>query len=351
MGTTERTEGTRTELSTFMADLGGIVRFDLNKFDPLSLGFVLNKALKLEKTPVSNPVVHNMSSILIPDSLQVFHYNLVANKSGNNLLTDTMVHISHKPLFSSRDFSKQSLGGASAFGLKFASQEFEPSLDLFDLIGMEKPAVRCDGEIVYSEVNAKNSILDIRAFDINLFGEREQEEASSLLINFQETFFDVPREVFFEAVRNNKRNLDSSFDGSNAEYVIFNGSTARKIVSHGTSVDDWFALSLFDHSTGLLDASDCELTLQPRLFEMRINKGVKFDVVTDFFFPCGINAELKSFGIDFESFDYFGGLDYLDFCSCSDVHNSIKEQDIFKSFGGWQFLPRMNSWVSLPHES
>jgi hypothetical protein len=339
--------GTRTECSTSGTDLGSVVRFNPDNCNSLSFSFILDEGLKLIETPITNPIIHSFSTSLFSDTFEVFHYNLVSIEIGNNVFADVVVIPSHEPLLFSTQLLEKPSGTSSAFGLKFTTQVFEFPFDLFDFCRIIKPAVRCDSEVIYSEVNAKNSILDIRAIGSNLFRECEQEKASSFFINPEKALSDIPTEVFFVAVRNCEGDFNSAFDSSQRQDIVLEGSRAREVISHGTSVDSWFAFSFLDHSTGLFNTSDSELALKPITFESGIDKGVEFDVIPYLFLPRSINAELQSFSVDSESFDYLGCCINLDFSCCPDAHKGCKKQPIFKTIGGnarnygTQFLPTL----------
>lgn len=341
--------GTRTECSTFGTDLGSVVRLDSNNFNAFSFSFVLDEALQLIEAPIAYPIVHSLSSPLFSDTFEVFHYNLVSIEVGNNIFTDFVINFSHKPLLFSTQLLEKPFGTSSAFGLKFTTQVFEFSFDLLNFCRIIKPAVRSDSEVIYSEVDAKNSTLDIRAIGSNLFRECEQEEASSFFIQSEKALSDIPTKIFFVAVRDSEWHFNPTFDSSQRQDIIFEGCRTWKVVSHRTSVYDWFGLSLLDHSTGLFDTSDNELTLQSIPLESRINKRMEFDIVPYLILPSSINTELQSFSIDFESFNYLRSCLNLNFSCCSDVHNGSKEQPIYKLIGGnarndgTQFLPSLKA--------
>jgi len=342
--------GTRTKLTTSVADLGSVVRLDSNHFNTFSFSFVLDEALQLEETPITENPVHSFSFSLFPDAFQVFHYNLVSIEIGNNVFTDTMVFMLHEPLLSTRNCFKQSLSRPCAFTLKLGTQISELSFDLLDFGRIIKPAVRTDGKVVYSEVNAQNGLLraTVLLSGINLFRECEDKEASASLVNPKKTFSYFPSEVFFIAVRDGERELLPSFDCSKTQNIFFIAGTSWEVVSHRSFVDYWFGFSLLDHSAGLLDASNSELALQTIGFESRINKRMEFDIIPYLVLPCNINAELQSFCIDFQSVNYLlGGIDsYFSTNSCS--HSLNVESHIFKTFGNEEtgFLPCLKTGVS-----
>jgi len=347
--TNKISRGTRTKLSTSGTDLGSVVRLDSNNFNSFSFSFVLDKTLQLIETPVAYPIVHSLPSSLFPDTFEVFHHNLVSVEVGNNVFTDIVVIPSHKPLLFSTQLLEKPSGTSSAFGLKFTTQIFEFSFDLFDFCRIIKLAVGSDCQVVYSAVNTKNSILDIRAFGSNCFRECEQEETSAFFIRPEKALSDIPTEIFFVAIGNREWDFDSAFDCSKAQDIVLEGCRAREIITHGAFVNDWFAFSLLDYSAGLFDTSDSELALKSITLESRVDKRMEFDVIPYFVLPSSVNAELQSFSVKFESFNYFRSCSNFDFSCCPDVHNGCKGQPIFKTFGGnvrndgTQFLPSLKA--------
>ena len=334
--------GSRTKLSATMADLASIIRLDSNNFNPTPLCLVLDEALELVETPIINPIIHSSSPVLFSYSFKVFHHNLITIEAGNNVFADVMINPSHKPLLPPRNLFKKSFSGLSAFSLKLTTQVSEPPFNLFDLCRIIKPAITGDGEVVYSEIDAKNSILDNRAFDINLFRECEQEEASSLLINSQEAFADFPSEVLFKTIRDVEWNFDSSLNSCKTEDVIFKGSRTGKIISHRSIFNQRFCFSLLDNPTSLLNTSNSQLTLQPISFKSRIDKGVQFDIIPNLFIPSSIDTILQSPTINFDSINYFSTCIDSNFGRSPIVHKGQEEPSIYKYNGGFAGCSAIN---------
>ena len=164
----KRRTRTRTNLSTFGTDLGSVVRSNLNKFNSLSFSFVLDETLQLEETPITNPIIHFLPSSDFSNPFEIFHNNFASIKTANNFLADVMINPCHKMFLFSRNLFQESSGTSSSFSLEFTSQEFEFSFNLFNLSRVEEPIIRSNSEIVYAEVDAKNSVRT-RTFDSNLF--------------------------------------------------------------------------------------------------------------------------------------------------------------------------------------
>jgi len=352
MRTRKTTFGTRTNLSTSMADFGSVIRFNSNNFYSLSFSFVLDEKLQLVETPITqNPIKFSAFS-LFSYSFKIFHHYFVSVEIGNNTFTYIMVYPCHKPFFTTAKLFKESLSTSCAFGLKFRTQIPELSFDLFDFRGIIKPAIRTDGEVIYSEVNAQNSRLQatVQLRGINLFGECENEETSTFFVNHKQTFLNIPSKIFFITFWNSERNFNSAFDCSETQNIVLEGSRTWEIISHTYSFNYWFAFSSFNHTTCLFDTSDSELSLQTHIFKFFIDERMKFDIIFNLFIPSSINTELQSFRINFESFDYLWSCIDFNFSTDSCLHKDIKHLHIFKPFENRKeeraFLPRINAWVS-----
>lgn len=332
MGTNKRSTETRTKLPTFMADLAGIDRINPINFYSSSLCFIGNEVLQLEEVPVINPVIHSSASSQLSYSFKVLHYNPVSIKAGNNIFADIVVMPSHEPLLFPRELPEKSLTGESAFGLQFATQISELPFDLLDFTAIIESAIRSDSEIIYAEVNAKNSMIT-RA-DINLFSKSKEEETSSFSVYPEQAFLYIPSEVFLIAVWNGERQLDSALDSRYTEDIAFKGSRPWKVISDAGFVDDWLASCSFNHSCCLLDAGYCQLSWQSSLSQALIDEWMQFNIVPDFMLPSYINAELQSLAVNLYSSDYVWSGWNLDFGCCSSNHSYYANFDAYKPIGG-----------------
>lgn len=333
MWTTETTMQTRTEMPTAMADLRRISRINSDDFNPFHLCFVLDKFLELTETPVVYPIVHPSASILFTDSLEIFHYNLVAFEFGNNVLADVMIDSSHPTSFSARKLLQKSLTGTSAFRLEFATQVFKFPLDLLNLRRIIEAIVGRDRKIIYSEVNAKNRLRST-VTSINLFGERKEEENPSFSVDTQKAFTDFPiLKVVFITIRDIKNKRLSDLKQTQDKNVPFEISISREVELNRSFMNDWFRFYFLDNSTSLFDTGNCKLGRQ-LLSERFINKGVKFDIIFDFMFPRLIDTELQSFGISFDSSNNFRRCSDFDFSCDSTSHGIVDTESLFKVIGG-----------------
>lgn len=327
--TRKTTLGTRTEFPASMADLGSVFRSGFDYFNPLSLCLVSDKTLQLVETPIAYPIVHSLSPAYFPNAFEVFHHNLVSVETGNNAFADIMVYPLHPTSFSSRQLPEKPLAGTSAFALKFGTQMLEFSLDLFDFGGIEKPAVACDSKVIHSEINAKNNILRSVINGINILRKSEQKESSAFIVHSQDTFVNIPREIFFVTGGDIEPEFLPFLEKTQDKSIPFEISTSWEIVSDGSTADKGFGFCFFDCSAGLLDARNSKLC-RKRFPQMAVNKRMELDIVLDFAFPRLVNAELQSSGVGFDSCNDFGSCSNLDFGCCFYLHATYSPSNIYK---------------------
>ncbi len=335
MRTTKTTIGTRTKLTTSMADLGSIVRLNSNNFNSIHYSFILDKALQLKETPIANPIIHNLPSMLFSYSFKVFHNNLASVEVGNNIFTYVVVNPSHPTSFSSREFLKQSLAGTSAFGLKFTTQISEFPFNLFDFSRIIKPTVGSDSKVIYSEVNAQNTVLrtNVLLSDSNLFRESKEKETSSFFIHPENTFTNFPSEVIFVTGRNIQIKLLPYLEQPQNKSISFDISTSWEVIPDTCSIYNRLGFSLFDHSTGLSHTSDSNLGREfESLSDCAINSIMQFEILSNFVFPRIINTELESLSVGFDSGNYL--FSWIDSNFGSDIrsHNKVEDVSLFKCY-------------------
>jgi hypothetical protein len=297
----------------------------------------LDETLQLIEAPIADPIIDNISTIFLSDSFEVFHYNLVSIKLGNNIFTDIMINPDHITSFSSRKLLEKPYAGTSAFGLENGTQISEFSFDLLYFGRIIKPAVATDGEVIYSEINAQNSSLraTVQLNGVNLFRECEDEKASTFFINGKQTFLDLPTEILFVAIRDTELKFLSAIKQSQDKNIIFDIGTPWEIVSHGSSVNNGFSFGFLDNPTSLFQTSNSQLAWK---FEFSpdniIDCIMEFEIITDFILPSIINTELQSSFIEQDSFNYFRSCFDSYFSTGSCTHNHSNSQSLFKCIGG-----------------
>jgi len=330
----KRSTRTRTNLSTVGTELRSVSRINLNNFNSFPFSFVLDKILQLEETPVTYPIIHSFSSPDFSNSFEVFHYNFVSIKRGNNFLANVMINPSHETSLFSRNLFQELSRTSSAFSLEFTSQEFEFSFNLLDLRGFKELPVRSDSKIIYAEVNAKNS-MRTRNFDINLFSKSEHKKASSLLINSQKAFTNFPSEISNRIIGDTNIKLLPPFNRRDAQDFILERCTSRKIISHRNILDNWLSFSSFNYPASLFNTGNSKLRRQSFFTQRGIDKRMQFNIIPNFSFPSLIDTKLQPFRIKFESSNYlFSGFNFNFNCGSSPHCNNIKNQDYLNLLEG-----------------
>lgn len=328
MGTLKKTFGTRTNLSALGTDFGSMIRTDLDYFDAFPFSFVSNKLLKLIEAPSVQPKVESSSFSHLSYSFKILQNNSSCIGIIYNLFAYHMVTISHEPFLSARHLLEKSFGRPCAFGLKFTTQS--PIFDSFEfnLSCVEELSITCHSNIIYSDINAKNSIMDVRAYGLDIFGKTEQEKTSVLLVNPQQTFTHLPLfEIFSIAIWDFNREFLPSFNSCQTQDIVFDGSRTIEIISHNDMFYYWFCFSSLDKTTSLFNTSYSKLTLQSSFTQGFIYKRLKLNMILNFSFPRLIDTELQSFSINLESSDYFLCCINPNFCCNSNIHHTNKEEE------------------------
>lgn len=323
-----------TEFPATMTDFGGIIRFNPDNLDSLSFRFVLDEELQLIVTPVADPIIHAFPPVLFPYSFEVFHNYFGRSATIDYRFAYAVVGISHEPSFFSAHLLEETFSGLRAFGLQLTAQILVFPLDLFCFGGTKKPAVGSDGEVVYSEVNAKNKSLrtTVQCCGIDLFRERENEKASTFFVYPEQTLRYVPTKIFFVALRDNERDFDPAINSGETQEIVFHRSGTREIVSHADVVDGRLGFSFLDHTASLPDTSNGELCLQPCVSEILVYKWLELEGVLDLVFPSRINAYFQALRIYFEGPDYFWMRTNLDFSTSSCSHTENETQQLYKYY-------------------
>lgn len=333
------------ETSTFRADFGSVHwRYFLDR-DALSFCFVCDKVLQLEETPVMQPSVNFLSSILFSHAFQIFHHDSISClELGDYLLADVVVNPSHELLFSARDFSEQSLCRQSAFSLEFFTQMEELVFDDFDLRQSEELSCGSDCNLIDSQINSDDFSIGFGILDF--FFEAEQEEASSFLINPEQAFSDIPREILFEAIGNIELEIVPFFEQSQGKNILFETCNSREVISDRAVLDCGFGLGFLDDSYCLFDAGYCKLGWKS-LPDFAIDERMKFDIIPYFILPRNIDAELRTFFIFRDSPDNLGHGFQPDFYSYSAEHFAENRATLFKTLRGEGAIPLTAKAVSI----
>lgn len=186
--------------------------------------------------------------------------------------------------------------------------------------GVEELSIRSDSKIINPQVHTENSV---RTRTNGAFlGECEQEETFTFGINPQKAFINFPTEIGFVTIWNSERNFNPSFDCGDTQDIIFKRETSGCIVSNGTEFNKRFILSFLNKPTSLFDTGDSQLRRQSESSQILINKGMEFDIISNFHLPSFINTELHSFLIDNNRINNFLSWFNSNFSYCSGSHRN-----------------------------
>lgn len=307
---------------------------DINNPNSFSESLVFNKELKLSKSPLVNPfIIFSCCS----DANQIFHNNNISFiQSTNNSLADFMIFQSHKLSPSTRNSFKLSLGRLRAFRLKLSNKFIMLDSKIFKILSIEF-IVGSDCNFIDTAVHSKNFEMLVRS-PRAFCGECENKEHPIFVINFQKTFNNLPVKIFQSIIGNFYRNLNSAFNCRNTQNIILEGKTSWRIVSNGTEFNKWFVLGFLNHPTSLFNTRDRKLSRKSKSSQIRVNKRVEFDIISDSHLPSFINTELESLLVEFNSFDNQIINFQLNRNTSNQHHNNIKKQDYLNiyilNFGG-----------------
>ena len=336
MGTRKTALKARTKQAALMAQLGRESRLNPDHFQASAFGFVLNKTLKLEKAPVAYPVVHTLSAIDFPYSFEVFQYYSTTIKAGDDALAYVVINPSHEPLLPSTQLPKKPLGRTSAFSLKNRTQMLKLSLDLFDFGRVVKPAIARNGEVVNSEVDAKNTLLRSIVNSIDFFRETEKEETPSFFVNSEQALSQFPTiEVFHTASRYVDVELLPTTQRNYAQNISCKPSRARKIITNTGFSDNRLAFSFFDNATSLLDASNSKLRGKFVGFsKLPVDNRVELNIIPNPVLPCNVYAELQSFTVSLNSSGHFIGSGNFDLGNSATNHTQQQKNITINTLAG-----------------
>ena len=308
---------------TSIAGLGSPVRIAINNPNSFSESFIFNKELKLSESPLVNPFIVFSSC---SDILQIFHNNNISTfQSINNLFADFMILQSHKPSPSARNSFKLSLGRLCAFRLKLSNKFVMPDSQRFKILSIEF-VIGSDCNFIDTAVHPKNFEMLVRSSNRAFCGECENKEAF-IIVKSQKTFNNFPVKIFQSIIRDFYRNFNSALNCGDAQNIIFKRETSGRVISNRSSFNKWFSFGFLDHSTSLFNTSNRKLSRKPKSSQIRVNKRMEFDIISNSHLPSFINTVLKPLLVEFNSSDN-QIINFQFYRNTSDQHSkNTKESD------------------------
>jgi len=178
------------------------------------LGFVPDKLLQLIKRPVVKfPVKLSTAPFLHADLSEVFKSEY-RKWFLDYLLRDTVIYISHKPSFSTGQFTEFPFGGPSAFGLKLSSEICVLRPRILHRPGIKKCVIGTDCNVDNTPINAENRLFrdTLRGICFNL---AMQIKHTVVLTDRQGRGFDFPCQIWTVIFRDTERGFNPTIGGRN----------------------------------------------------------------------------------------------------------------------------------------
>src|SRR3990167_1399171 len=361
MQTLKKTFGTRTNLSALTTKFRSMVRINPNYINPILNSFVSDKAMQLVETPAIQPEVKLLAPASLSYSFDILQNNCSSIAVCNNLFAYAVVYPSLETSLPARNLFKQFLGRTSAFGLKLCPQtlEFEPIP--FNLISAKELPIACYSNVVYSDINT--NLKSVRNLvDVDVSGKCDIKEKSAVFVNSKQSSLITPRQIFKIIFRNIYWNINPFFKRREPDF-LFGESESPLVKSQrhhflklrfSTLISLNRFKGLGSYPVGVYNELGRQIK---QLSGIVIAQMMQFVSVMNVSLKSFISNVLNSFGILLHSFKKLVVSWNLYFDSGYGLHIANKDEVIYKSYGqmssgigGWQFLPRLKSWVYLPYE-
>lgn len=153
---------TFANISATGASLRGVCRVDV--FNPYSdsLSLIFHKLLKLRPCPAVQSGTHPFAGLNAFANIgQIFHHDnraVIINRFLNNGLADFVVHMANMAGFFARDFFQKLFRAFGAVALKPPTKMQVFVAFKTEFAAAEQLAGTCGGEIVFTQINAKNTV-------------------------------------------------------------------------------------------------------------------------------------------------------------------------------------------------
>lgn len=175
-------------------------------------GFVSDKLLQFVERPVVQfPIKLCSTSFLHTDLGKIFKCKYGVWEL-NNMLRDTVVDISHKPSFSTRQLPQFADTGTSAFGLELGTDMGVFTTDILYSRGIKKCVVGTDSDVDNTPVNSEDGLFHryLRGIGFKL---TMQIERIIVLAKGQGRGLNLPRQVLSVIFRDVERDLNPTVGG------------------------------------------------------------------------------------------------------------------------------------------
>ena len=350
MRTMEKTFGTRTKHSTTGADLAGMVGINPYYSDSLLQSFIFDKTLQLSEVPAVKPEVKPLSPSLFSYSFDVFHYDSSSIAVANYCFADVVVCPSLETSLPTRNPFEEFLTGTSAFSLKLCSQTLILNHLVLDFLAAEELSLACYGNVVYSDINTQLKSVRNR-LDADVSGKCDVQEHPVMFINSENGSLWIPIEVFPVVFRNFDWNINS-FINSSEPNLVRKECESSLVKSQGQMFfKDWFAsLVSPDRFQGLGSNTISiynKLRRQVKLLSSPvITEMMKLIPITNTRLKSSVSDVRNSPAVLLHSIKKNFIKRNFKLNSNNRLHTLSKREQVFKTIGGFAFLPTLKSWVS-----
>lgn len=203
---------TFVDVTTGRTLLRGITGINSDNLFTKIFCFVSDKLFQFVKRPVIQfPIELCSTSLLHTDFRQIFECKYRGWRL-DNMLRDTVVGISHKPSFSTRQLPQFADAGTSAFGLQFCSEIRKPCPRILHSRRIEKCVVGTDCNIYNTSVYSEDGLFRSYFWGIG-FKLAMQIERIVVLAKGQGRGLNLPRQVLSVIFGDTECNLNPTIRG------------------------------------------------------------------------------------------------------------------------------------------
>lgn len=363
MGTNKKTRRTGTERTASTTSLRSQVRIDFYHVDSSLQRFVADEFMQLVEAPAVKPEVHLSASMHLPDAFEVFKDDGSCLAVVNYGFADDMVPVSLETSLPARNLLEEFLCGASAFALEPCSQTLELESVFFDFTSTKELFSAGDCDVVYADVNTQLKSVRIR-LDVDISGKQNMQKHLALVTK-DSSCLSRPVKILPVVLWNFDWNGDSSFRSRELNFVSVESECSFVEVERHEFLEGWldFELGGFECLRSNSVSVDDELAWQVELSScVSIAEMVQPIPVVDFGSEAPVSNIVNSSAVFVHHINKQSIVWNFEFDCDNRLHTHKKATIVYKPYvhgerkwamanGGWQFLPLLKQWVSLPRIS
>ena len=195
-----------SDYATGTALLACVPGIDIFNNLPKSFSFVFQEIPELSETPITKHLVESLPVFLPSPDVQSLQNKEIGITFGN-LLTDTVVDITHEPSLSSTETFKMSLGGSSAFTLQACLQPLIFSFDCSNVTAIKEFIIAGNDWIDNASIDSNN----LCEFDFGgSIGLDNEIKISHATFDVESRTVYLPVNISFETLRDDNTDLNST---------------------------------------------------------------------------------------------------------------------------------------------